>query len=43
VTVQRAYAADVPGERLGRHADLWLTQWPHLATPSGPVFAGAVL
>ena len=31
------------GEKIGRHADLWLTQWPHLARPQGPHFAGAVL
>jgi UDP-N-acetylglucosamine:LPS N-acetylglucosamine transferase len=31
------------GKRIGRYADLWLTQWPHLASPNGPTFAGAVL
>lgn len=31
------------GERIGRHADLWLTQWAHLARPDGPKFEGAVL
>lgn len=31
------------GERVGRHADLWLTQWPQLARADGPAFAGAVL
>jgi UDP-N-acetylglucosamine:LPS N-acetylglucosamine transferase len=31
------------GSRIGRHADLWLTQWPHLAQPAGPYYAGAVL
>lgn len=25
------------------YADLWLTQWPHLATGEGPQFFGAVL
>ena len=30
--------------RLARpYADLWLTQWPHLASQDGPQFAGAVL
>ena len=30
--------------RLARqYADLWLTQWPHLASPDGPQFVGAVL
>lgn len=30
--------------RLARaHADLWLTQWPHLAQPNGPRFVGSVI
>lgn len=31
------------GNKIGRHADLWLTQWPHLATETGPQFKGSVL
>lgn len=31
------------GEKIGRHADLWLTQWAHLARPDGPHYAGSVL
>ena len=31
------------GARVGKYADLWLTQWPHLATPAGPRYQGAVL
>lgn len=31
------------GQRIGRHADLWLTQWAHLAQPGGPRYAGSVL
>lgn len=31
------------GRLVGRVADLWLTQWPHLARPEGPQYAGAVL
>jgi len=31
------------GARSGRHADLWLTQWPHLAKPEGPHYGGSVL
>lgn len=30
------------GRRAGRHADLWLTQWPHLATAEGPRYEGSV-
>jgi UDP-N-acetylglucosamine:LPS N-acetylglucosamine transferase len=33
----------VSGTRIGPHADLWLTQWEHLATPEGPRYGGAVL
>lgn len=31
------------GRKAGRHADLWLTQWPHLARPEGPQYCGGVL
>lgn len=31
------------GQKIGRHADLWLTQWEHLASERGPTFHGAVL
>lgn len=31
------------GQKIGKYVDLWLTQWPHLATPNGPEFKGGVL
>lgn len=31
------------GQRAGAHADVWLTQWPDLARPGGPEYAGSVL
>ena len=31
------------GRMVGKHADLWLTQWKHLATDNGPKYAGEVL
>jgi UDP-N-acetylglucosamine:LPS N-acetylglucosamine transferase len=31
------------GKKIGPYADLWLTQWPHLAQPEGPHYAGSVL
>ena len=31
------------GQRIGKHADLWLTQWEHLAKPGGPIYRGGVL
>ncbi|MFC7700490.1 UDP-N-acetylglucosamine--LPS N-acetylglucosamine transferase [Bradyrhizobium sp. GCM10028915] len=33
----------ISGARIGRYADLWLTQWPHLARPEGPHYVGSVL
>lgn len=31
------------GQSIGRHADLWLTQWEHLSRKGGPHFHGTVL
>lgn len=31
------------GKEVCKHADLWLTQWEHLAHPEGPHFIGRVL
>jgi UDP-N-acetylglucosamine:LPS N-acetylglucosamine transferase len=31
------------GRRARRWADLWLTQWPHLAAEGGPRYLGSVL
>jgi hypothetical protein len=31
------------GEKARAYADLWLTQWPHLATGDGPSYVGSVL
>jgi len=31
------------GQKIGKYADLWLTQWPHLAKPNGPFYRGTVL
>lgn len=31
------------GKMARKHADLWLTQWDHLARPDGPHFRGSVL
>lgn len=31
------------GQLVRRSADLWLTQWPHLATSGGPHYMGAVI
>lgn len=31
------------GKMAARCADLWLTQWPHLARERGPLYRGAIL
>ncbi|WP_298399733.1 hypothetical protein [uncultured Azonexus sp.] len=31
------------GAKVGRFADVWLTQWEHLARPGGPQYWGSVL
>ena len=33
----------VSGNKVKRFADLWLTQWKHLAKPEGPYYKGSVL
>ena len=42
-SMANAEELSVSGRRVGAHADLWLTQWPHLARPDGPYYEGAVL
>ncbi len=31
------------GQMAGKFADLWLTQWPDLASTEGPEYAGQVI
>jgi UDP-N-acetylglucosamine:LPS N-acetylglucosamine transferase len=42
-SIANAEELSMSGSRIGRFADLWLTQWPHLARPGGPYYAGSVL
>jgi hypothetical protein len=42
-SVANAEELSLSGKEAGRHVDLWLTQWPHLARPEGPHFKGNVL
>jgi hypothetical protein len=42
-SIANAEKLSLSGQKIGKHADLWLTQWPHLARPEGPRFYGAVL
>ena len=31
------------GQKAGKYADLWLTQWPQVSSPNGPEYHGAIL
>lgn len=42
-SVANAEKLSMSGDHVGRCADLWLTQWPHLARPNGPYYVGSVL
>ncbi len=42
-SMANAEELSLSGRKAGRHADLWLTQWEHLARPEGPHFMGSVL
>jgi UDP-N-acetylglucosamine:LPS N-acetylglucosamine transferase len=42
-SVANAETLSMSGQRVGPHADLWLTQWPHLESKDGPKFRGSVL
>ncbi|HLH29897.1 MAG TPA: UDP-N-acetylglucosamine--LPS N-acetylglucosamine transferase [Terriglobia bacterium] len=42
-SIANAEQLSMSGALAGGCADLWLTQWPHLAKEGGPQFKGAVL
>ncbi len=42
-SIANAEQLSLSGQKAGKHADLWLTQWEHLARPDGPHYYGAVL
>lgn len=42
-SIANAEKLSMSGRRIGPYADLWLTQWPALARPEGPLYAGSVL
>lgn len=42
-SIANAERLSLSGQKIGKHADLWLTQWAHLARPEGPHYLGAVL
>jgi UDP-N-acetylglucosamine:LPS N-acetylglucosamine transferase len=42
-SVANVEGMSLSGIRARKFADLWLTQWPHLAIAGGPLFLGSVL
>ena len=42
-SIANAEELSMSGKKAGRFADLWLTQWEHLSSENGPVYAGAVI
>lgn len=42
-SIANADELSMSGRMAGQHADLWMTQWAHLAGEAGPEYAGAVL
>lgn len=42
-SIANAEELSLAGQRAGKHCDLWLTQWEHLATRDGPQYRGRVL
>ena len=42
-SIANAEELSMSGRKAGHCADLWLTQWPHLATAGGPRYLGNVL
>ena len=41
-SVANAEELSMSGKMAGAYADVWLTQWPHLASSDGPQFWGSV-
>ena len=42
-SIANAEELSLSGKKAGTFADMWLTQWPDLAQPTGPQFKGRVL
>ena len=42
-SIANAQALSLSGQKARLYSDLWLTQWPHLARPDGPLYVGSVL
>lgn len=42
-SIANAETMSLSGVKIAQHADLWLTQWSHLAKQEGPHYMGAVI
>ena len=42
-SIANSEALSLSGQKISRHADLWLTQWQHLASADGPRYFGSVI
>ena len=42
-SIANAEELSLSGKKAGKIADVWLTQWEHLATPDGPAYKGSVV
>lgn len=42
-SIANAEKLSLSGSKAGKWANLWLTQWSHLASESGPLYRGSVL
>lgn len=42
-SIANAEELSLSGRKAGKHAGLWVTQWPHLAVKDGPRYFGAVM
>jgi hypothetical protein len=42
-SIANAEELSMSGQKVRPYADLWLTQWAHLASAGGPEFRGSVL
>lgn len=42
-SIANADELSLSGKMAGKHCDLWLTQWEHLAASEGPDFRGSVI
>jgi UDP-N-acetylglucosamine:LPS N-acetylglucosamine transferase len=42
-SIAKSETLSMSGQKAGKYADLWLTQWEHLACLEGPQYYGAVI